>query len=384
MGAKLIKCMIIRGGTSKGVFIERGELPPPGPDRDHFILALYGSPDKRQIDGLGGADKLTSKTAIMGPPTRPDCDIDYHFGQVDILSPRIDWTSNCGNISSGAAVYAVYKGYVRPTEPSTSVALHVVNTGRRLLATVPVAQGQPATEGDFRIGGVPGTGARINLDFQDFDGCILGRGILPTGCPVDEFAIPNLGSLQVSVVDIANLCIFVRAADVGMDNEEGIESLQANRKVVAMLESIRTIVATTLGLVSGKDVEEELRVRINPFVFVVGVPRSYVALNGEPIEGDSTDLFSRSETRWAFSKAYPGTGSIGTGVACSIPGTIPAEMVRAGPPRSGQVRTIRIGHPGGTLEVQAGTDFARGIKVRRATIARTARILMEGTAFVRV
>jgi 2-methylaconitate cis-trans-isomerase PrpF len=187
----------------------------------------------------------------------------------------------------------------------------------------------------------------------------------------------------MSVVDMANLCIFVRAVDVGMDNEEGIESLQANAEIVAMLESIRSVVAAEVGLVTGGNIDEELRVRVNPFVMVVGSPRTYTALNGETINGDSTDLFSRCETRWAFSKAYPGTGSAGTGIACTIAGTIPAEMVRGGAPRSGHVRRIRVGHPGGTLEVEAGIDCTDGLKVIRASLARTARILMEGTAFVR-
>ena len=268
----------------------------------------------------------------MGPPTRPDCDIDYLFGQVDIPLPRIDWTSNCGNISSGAAVYAVHKGYVHATEPSVHVAIHQVNTGRRLLATVPVVDGQPATEGDFKIGGVPGTGARIDLDFQDFAGCILGRGLLPTGSPIDQFLIPKLGKLDVSVVDAANLCAFVRAADVGIDNEEGIESLQANAGVVAMLESIRSVVATAVGLVTGGNIAEEMRVRVNPFVLVVGTARTYTALSDETIDGESIDLFSRCMCRWAFSKAYPASGAIGTGVGCTIAGTIPAEMVRGGAP----------------------------------------------------
>lgn len=383
MAQRPIKCTIVRGGTSKGVFVERDELPPPGPERDRLILQLYGSPDKRQIDGLGGADKLTSKTAIMGPPTRPDCDIDYHFGQVGITLPKIDWTSNCGNISSGAALYAVYKGYVQPVEPTTRVAIHQVNTGRRLLATVPVVDGEPATEGDFKIGGVPGTGARIDLDFQDFAGCILKRGLLPTGSPVDRFQIPGLGKLEVSVVDVANLCVFVRAADVGMDNTVGVEELQANNELVALLEAIRSVVSVETGLVVAKEnVDEEMKVRVNPLLFVVGTPRSYTTLNGEAIEGEVTDLFSRSLARWAFSKTYPATGSIGTGVACVLPGTIPAEAVRRGAPKAGEARKIRVGHPSGTLEVVAAVSEG-GREVIRAEVGRTARVLMEGIAFVR-
>jgi len=381
MATRQIRCTIVRGGTSKGVFVERSELPPPGPDRDRIILALFGTPDKRQIDGLGGADKLTSKTAVMGPPTRPDCDVDYLFGQVGTALPTLDWKSNCGNISAGAAAYAVYKGYVPATEPSAFVRIHQVNTGRRLLATVPVAEGGPATEGDFKLGGVPGTGARIDLDFSDFTGCILNRGLLPTGSPVDQIDVPKVGKLDVSVVDVANLCVFVRAADVGMDHTEGIESLQADQEVVARLEAIRSAVSRHVGWVT-EDVDYEMKVRMNPLLFVVGTPRSYRTLNGDPIDGDSTDLFSRSIARWEFSKAYPGTGSVGTGVACTVTGTIPAEMVRGGAPMPGETRQIRVGHPSGTLVVEAGIS-REGLQVIRGSVGRTARILMEGVAFVR-
>lgn len=383
MAQRPIKCCIIRGGTSKGVYIERDELPPPGAERDRLILQLYGSPDKRQIDGLGGADKLTSKTAIMGPPTRPDCDVDYHFGQVNILLPRIDWTSNCGNLSSGAAIYAVHKGYVRPAEPFSSVAIHVVNTGSRLLARVPVVDGEPSTEGDFKIGGVPGTGAKIELDFQDFAGCILKRGLLPTGSVRDVFEVPGLGRLELSIVDIGNLCTFVRAADVGLDHAKGIEEVQADRSVLERLEAIRAVVALELGLATREKLEETMRVKLNPMLFVVGTPRAYTALNGETIEAEASDLFARGFNRWAFSKAYPTTGSIGTSVACVLPGTIPSELVRGGPPPEGEARQVRIGHPGGTMTIEAAVSKEGGLRVTRAVVGRTARLLMEGTAFVR-
>ena len=383
MAQRPVQCCIIRGGTSKGVYIERSELPPPGLERDQLILKLYGSPDKRQIDGLGGADKLTSKVAIMGPPTRPDCDVDYHFGKVNILLPKIDWTSNCGNLSSGAAIYAVHKGYVKPTEPFADVAIHVVNTGNRLLARVPVADGEPATEGDFQIGGVPGTGAKIDLDFQDFAGCILKRGLLPTGSVKDSFNIPGLGMLELSIVDMANLCVFVRASDVGLDHTQSLEALQSDRAALERLESIRAVIALEFGLATREKLEEIMRVKLNPTLFILGTPRDYTAVNGEHIEAESTDLFARCFNRWAFSKAYQTTGSTGTGVASVLPGTIASELVRGGPPRDGEARQVRIGHPGGTMSVEAAISKRGGLIVTRATVGRTARLLMEGTAFVR-
>lgn len=382
---KEIHCTIIRGGSSKGVFVERSELSPPGSDRDRQILALFGSPDPRQIDGLGGADMLTSKTAIMGPPTREDCDVDYLFGQVSFTLPKIDWTSNCGNISSGAALYGVYKGYISSQGQSARVAVHQVNTGRRLLATMPLEDGMPATEGDFAIGGVPGTGARIDLDFQDFAGCIMNQGLFPTGNPIDRFEIPTIGSLEVSVIDMTNLCFCVRAADVGLDNERDVMELRADKEVVSRLDTIRASVAAAIDFIKGSDAAERLLVSVNPLLFVLGTPRSYRSLDGTPIEGENTDLFARSFSRSVFSKAYPGTGSIATTVSCGIPGTITSEMLTEGPPPFSNPYSIRIGHPSGTMEITAKVSQGDNhrIRVDSAILGRTARVLMEGVAFIR-
>ena len=381
---KKIPCTIIRGGSSKGIFVERESLPPEGPERDRCVLALFGSPDPRQIDGLGGADKLTSKAAIMGPPTRDDCDVDYLFGQVNIALPRIDWLSNCGNISAGAAIYPIYKGQVKSQESTITVAIHQVNTGRRLLATVPLEDGQLQQEGNFQLGGVPGTGARIDLDFKDFGGCILEKGILPTGHAIDQFTVPGIGIVDVSVIDMANLCLFVRASDVGMDHEKDVVALQNDRSLVSRLEKIRETIALELGVIGAENVAEELLVAVNPLLFIVGKPRSYKTLSGAEVAKDAFDLFARSITRAAFSKAYPGSGSIATGVSCGIPGTIPAELLGA-VPKIGSPYKVRVGHPGGILEMDTAIrqDSQKNYVADSAVVGRTARVLMEGVAFIR-
>src|SRR5258706_9147370 len=188
-----IECTILRGGSSKGIYIQRDALPPPGKGPDRQVLDLFGSPDVRQIDGLGGADKLTSKVAVMGKRTRTDCDIDYLFGQVGTVIPRVDWTSNCGNLSAGAALYAVHKNYVPLDGESVTLAIHQVNTGRRLRAIVPLLDGKPALKGDFAIGGVPGTGPRIDLDFGDFRGGAMNKAVLRTGKRGGRLEVPGLG-----------------------------------------------------------------------------------------------------------------------------------------------------------------------------------------------
>jgi 2-methylaconitate cis-trans-isomerase PrpF len=374
-----LECTIVRGGTSKGIYIERDQLPPPGPERDRVVLEIFGSPDVRQIDGLGGADKLTSKVAVMGPSTRADCEIDYLFGQVGTKLPTIDWAGNCGNLSAGAALYAAHRGYVRSNGAAVvELAIHQVNTGRRLRARVPMEGDRPALRGEFAIGGVPGTGPRIELDFGDFGGGAMRKGILPTGNVVDRFDVPGLPGLEASVIDAANLCVFVRARDVGLDPLAGVEALQADAALVARLESIRATVASAIGFVT-EDVAYQMQVRLNPLLFAVAEPQAYRALDGTVVDAGAHDLLSRSIARFAFSKAYPATGSIGTAVAVGLDGSIANQALRgeAGP---GREYRVRIGHPGGCLEVRT---LLEGRELVSAVVGRTARVLMDGRVYPR-
>ena len=382
LNMRSIDAKIIRGGSSKGVFLDIRDLPGAGAERDDIVLKVFGSPDKRQIDGLGGADKLTSKLAVMGPPTRDDCDIDYLFGQVNQELPRIDWSSNCGNISSGAALYGALTGAGKVEDGVAVVNVHQVNTGRRLKTTVPMVDGFPAVDGDFAIGGVPGTGARIDVDFGDFAGSALRGSVLPTGNAMDTFEVPGIGKLDVSVVDMANLHIFVRARDVGLDLEKDIFALQADDALVARLEAVRKAVSHEIGFITGDNADEELQVSMNPLLFVVNEPVTYTATGGKVIEAGSYDLFSRSMARFAFSKAYPGSGAAGTSVAVGIPGTIANEASRH--TDGGDGYDVSIGHPGGTLQVAAEIDATSNeVKVNKAAIGRTARLLMDGKAYLR-
>ena len=222
MGEQIrIRTVLMRGGSSKGVFIRREDIPTDEAMRARFILALFGSPDKRQIDGLGGSDYLTSKCAIMGPPTRDDADIDYTMAQVSVEHPIVSFDTNCGNQSAAAGVYAIEEGFVAPAEPSTLVRVHNTNTGKILRVTVPVSNGAPVIEGDFAIDGVPGTGAEIKLDFSLTAGAATGR-LLPTGGVTQRIALSSLRKdIYVSVVDIANPCVFIRASDIGLTGTGG-------------------------------------------------------------------------------------------------------------------------------------------------------------------
>jgi 2-methylaconitate cis-trans-isomerase PrpF len=345
-----------------------------------FCRSAIGSPDSRQIDGLGGAEKLTSKVAIMGPPTRDDCDVDYLFGQVSINLPLIDWSANCGNISSGAALYGALAGAGRIEDGVAHINVHQVNTGRRMRAEVPMLDGSPAVDGEFSISGVPGSGAPILLDFSDFAGSAMGKGLFPTGDRLNSFSIPGVGQLKVSIVDMTNLHFFVHARDLKFDTAEKFENIVANAELMERIALVRERIAEEIGFGSGSALKEKLSISVSPQVVIVHEPVSYSALDGSAVPDDSYDLFART-TNFAMHKAYPGTGAIATAVAIGVPGTLVNEVATV-KTEFGKEYVSRIGHPSGTMNVQARIDESGGeLKVAHANVGRTARLLMDGRTF---
>lgn len=210
-----VKCSIVRGGTSKGIFILENELPSDPVLRDKYVLEIFGSPDVRQIDGLGGADVLTSKLAIVGPSSREDADVDYTFGQVSFVDAKVDYKSNCGNISAGVGPFAIDNGLVKAVEPYTTVRIHQVNTDSIINAKVEVKDGRAVIEGDLHIDGVPALGSTVELDFSDSVGSITGR-LLPTGNVTDTITTQDGTSYEVSIVDAAIPTVFIKAEALGL------------------------------------------------------------------------------------------------------------------------------------------------------------------------
>ena len=368
---------IIRGGSSKGLFVRAEDLPLQGPARNALILRLFGSPDIRQIDGLGGADKLTSKLAVMGPPTRHDCDITYLFAQVGTEFPDVDWQSNCGNISSGAALFAALEGVGRKQGDQRLIAIEQANTGRRLLATVPLDGDGPALTGAFSIGGVPGTGPRIDLDFADFDGSCLNRGLFPTGKRQETLALSDQTTVPVTILDMTNLNVFVQARDIGLDLTQPYDRLQSDIRLLDLLDEIRATVLIKLGMATPETAVEMIRRSVNPLVHLLAPPQPYHDLAGQRVNAESQDLLSRSYARRAFSKAFPGTGAIGTGVCTFIPGTLAEDYGR----QAACTGQMRIGHPSGCLSVDVSLEeTGADLHIHKASIGRTARVLLEGTA----
>lgn len=361
-----IRCVIMRGGTSRALFLRANDLPADPRTRDAVILSLFGSPDPRQIDGLGGADILTSKCAIIGAPTRDDADVDYTFAQVSIREPVVDYDINCGNISAAVGVYAVEEGFVRAVEPATTVRVHNTNTAKVYVAHVPVRDGVPQIEGDCVVDGVPGTGAEILLDLAGTVGAATGQ-LLPTGRTLDR--IDALGGMDVSIVDLANLCVFVRAADVGMSGMEGPAEF-TTRHLETMM-AVKEAAARHLGLpVDG----------LVPLPVAVAPPAAYRTIAGDDVGAEQIHFLARlaGGRPPMLHKAYPGTAAACTAVAALIPGTV-VEQTR----RRTEGDRVVIGHPSGVMVTRADLRGGPPWVVERAGYSRTARRLMEGYAFVR-
>ena len=376
---ELIRCAIIRGGTSKGIFFRRNDLPKDAELRDKIIRRVFGTPDFREIDGLGGADPLTSKVVVIGPSTRKDCDIDYLFGQVNMAEPTIDWKSNCGNLASAVGPFAIDEGFVDAVEPVTRVRIHQVNTGRVIVAEVPVKGNRAEVEGTHRIDGCPGTGAKIILDWADSAGALTGK-LLPTGNTTDILDVEGEGKFEVSLVDAAMPVVFIRAEALGLKGSETPLEIDANKKLLAKVEKIRSVSAQAMGLCRDwrKATHE---VPYSPFFAICAPPIPYTNwTTGEKIPAEAVDLVVRLLFMQVMHKTYPVTGTVCTVAAAMTPGTIANRLSR---PEVIQKGELRIGHPAGVITPEGKVEI-QGNKylLKRATVDRTARCLMRGYAMI--
>lgn len=375
---EMLKCAVVRGGTSKGVFIMKNDLPKDPVTRDAVIRAIYGSPDVRQIDGLGGADPLTSKLAIIGPSTRKDADVDYTFGQVSIDTEFVDYNGNCGNISSAVGPFAIDEGLVEPVEPITTVRIHLTNTDNIIVAEVPVKNGKAAVEGDLEIDGVPGTGAKITLDFSDTQGAFT-KKLLPTGNPKDTIKIGDKGYI-VSIVDAGNPVVFIPASELGMKGPETPQEIEQNKELMDVIEKIRGEAAVICGLVDKPELASTKSPYI-PFFAIISPSVDHRTYNGKDIKKEEIDFVSRLLFMLKMHKAYPVTGTVCTGAAARIPGSVVWDAMKE---EAKNRQTIYIGHPAGIIPVESEAELVEGkIVLKKAAIYRTARRIMEGYAYVR-
>ena len=374
-----VKCSIVRGGTSKGIFIMENELPSDPVQRDKYILEIFGSPDVRQIDGLGGADVLTSKLAIIGPSSREDADVDYTFGQVSFVEEKVDYKSNCGNISAGVGPFAIDKGLVKAVEPYTTVRIHQVNTDTIINAKVEVRDGKAAIDGDLHIDGVPTLGSTIELDFSDSVGGITGK-LLPTGNVVDTVETEDGNSYQVSVVDAGIPTVFIEANALGMSGIETPAQIEANTALMTKIEEIRGRCAQKMGFTD--DYKNAVKdCPYAPFFAVVSPSQDYHTFDGKDVKGEDIDIVSRLLFMQKMHKTHPVTVTVCMSTAARIPGSIVNKVLSE---RGKANSKIMIGHPAGVIPAVSVLDIEDGeYKLRTAAILRTARTILDGTVYVR-
>lgn len=373
-----LRATIYRSGTSKGIYLHASDLPKDQTLRDQVILKLYGSPDVRQIDGLGGADPLTSKLAIIEPASREDADVDYTFAQVSFTSAKVDYSGNCGNISAAVGPFAIDEGLVRVVEPVTTVRIHNTNTQKIIIAEVPIHEGKASICGNYQIAGVPGMGAKIALDFADTAGAVTGK-LLPTGQAIDQVEINGFGQLEVSIVDAANPVVFVRAADLNLTGVETPAEVDSNPELCVLLEKIRGKAAEMIGMVKDRE-KAEMESPAFPMIAFVSAPKDYVDFTtGKVISEKQVDLVSRLMYMQVMHKTYAGTGTICTGTAAKIPGTIVNQVLR---PEAQKKELINIGHPAGVIDIEVCLEVEPELSLKRAAIGRTARRLLRGDAYI--
>ena len=382
-----IPATYIRGGTSKGVFFRLQDLPQscqvPGRARDQLFQRVIGSPDpySAHIDGMGGATSSTSKCVILSKSTRPDHDVDYLYGQVSINTDFVDWSGNCGNLSTAAGAFAIHAGLVDPSRiPGNGtgsgtcvVRIWQANIGKTIIAHVPITNGQVQETGDFELDGVTFPAAEIVLEFMDpSDDGDDGGAMFPTGNLVDTLDVPGVGSFPATMISAGIPTVFVNAADIGYQGTELREDINNDPAQLERFEKIRVAGALRMGLIQTP--EEALKRQHTPKIAFVSPPKSYTASSGKAIEAGDVDLLVRALSMGKLHHAMMGTCAVAIGTAAAVPGTL-VNLAAGG----GEREAVRFGHPSGTLRVGAEAKQVNGQwQVTKAVMSRSARILMEG------
>lgn len=377
----------IRGGTSKGVFFRLQDLPAncqvAGEPRNQLFMRVIGSPDPyaAHIDGMGGATSSTSKCVILSKSSEPEHDVDYLYGQVSIDKAFVDWSGNCGNLSTAAGAFALHAGLVDPARiPENGICVVRIwqaNIHKTIIAHVPVSNGQVQETGDFELDGVTFPAAEIVLEFMnpsDDDG--EGSSMFPTGNLVDELDVPEDvvagGKLKATMISAGIPTVFVNAADIGYTGTELREAINSNPAALARLEAIRIAGALRMGLI--KTPAEAATRQHTPKVAFVAPPTDYVSSSGKTIAAKDIDLLVRALSMGKLHHAMMGTAAVAIGTAAAIPGTL-VNLAAGGK----ALESVRFGHPSGTLKVGAAAALVDGQwTVTKAIMSRSARILMEG------
>ncbi len=384
-----IPATYMRGGTSKGVFFRLQDLPleaqVPGAARDALLMRVIGSPDPygKHTDGMGGATSSTSKCVIVAPSTQPGHDVDYLYGQIAISDAFVDWSGNCGNLSTAVGPFAINQGFIDqarlPENGTFAVRVWQANIGKTIIVHVPITNGQVQETGDFELDGVTFPAAEIVLEFIDPADEGEGEGggaMFPTGQLVDDLEVPGMGTLKVTMINAGIPTVFVNAADIGYTGSELQEAINGDAKALAMLEAIRAHAAVRMGLIDR--IEDAAKRQHSPKVAFVAPAAGYTASSGKEIQAGDIDLRVRAMSMGKLHHAMMGTASVAIASAAAVPGTL-VNLAAGG----GTREAVRFGHPSGTLRVGAAAEQVDGQwTVRKAVMSRSARVLMEGAVRV--
>ena len=374
MVQKSIPAMIIRGGTSKGVYFKRSDLPSDESTWDQVLLRVFGSPDSMQIDGIGGSHSTTSKAMIVSPSQKDDFDLDYRFAQVSINNDTVDWGGNCGNLTFGVGVFGIESGMVK-TIPShaTNLTLYNENTNSAIEQSLSTTQdGSPQYEGDFTVYGVPGTGSPIRSRFVDPSGSVTNK-LLPTGHTSEVISVDSIGDIAVSIVDVTTPCVFVNASDLGVSAAISPAEINGDSDLLSTLEYIRSIACERAGIVDDSKNATSHSPGF-PKVAIVGNPCDYTTLSGDKIASSNHDILARIMSMQKAHPAYAVTGAMCTASAALLEGTIPNQALS--PTHSGD--SIILGHPKGTMRIGVGIV---NNEITYTEADRTSRTIMEGNLF---
>ncbi len=374
-----ITAVFMRGGTSNAIVVHQSDLPAERSRWDEIFLAAIGSPDPfgRQLDGMGGGVSSLSKVCIVGPASRPDADVDYTFAQVQVKEAKVDYSGNCGNMSSAIGPFAVDTGLVKVSGKEALVRIHNTNTHKIIHAHFALDDGLAAVDGDLAIPGVAGTGAPVRLEFRDPGGATTGK-LLPTGNVTDMLDVPGVGRFRVSLVDAANATCFLNAGDLGLTGTEMPEALDASAELLDKLARIRLAASVAMGI--ARDQTEAAQKRTVPFVGFVSGPQFAQSLSGATIEADGVDLTGRMISNGQPHRALPLTVSLCMAVAARIEGSVVNEVARLNPDPHAE---IRIAMPSGVLVVAASVRRVDGQwHAEQGAFYRTQRRLFEGHVLV--
>jgi len=382
MPQKKLPAVFMRGGTSKAIIFHARDLPKSRAEWEPIFLSAIGSPDPsmRQLDGMGGGVSSLSKVCVIGPPTHTEADVDYTFAQVLIDKARVDYNSNCGNMSSAIGPFAVDEGLVpKPRDGEAVVRIHNTNTKKIIVSRFGMDGDEAAVSGDMALDGVAGTGAPIRLEFMEPGGAKTGK-LLPTGKPADVLDVEGVGRVPASLVDAANPCVFVPAEAIGATATERPAEIEQNAKLLARLEAIRRAASVAMGIAPDLEKADGLSV---PFVAFVAPPVEMSVLSGRKLAPADMDIAVRMMSNGQAHRATPLTGALCLAVATRIPGSIPNEMARRLAEGASQ---IRIAHASGVIVVDARISQGRGggqPHAEYAAVYRTARRLFDGRVHYR-